>query len=202
MTRTFWTRILRLKKARARLAFSGALLSALFLSLLAFGTRTVIRGMTFTDIDDELYTLAVALGSSFELEGLEESKRDTLKAGLEANAFEFKLANHSAILFRGDVPVAASGNLLKQALPGGIVPYKDRPEVPYTAVEPYSGQNRMCRFLVTRLGQKAAGSTLVLFRWVGPNLRTLARLDRALIGFVILGFLGTAGILAGAVSKR
>jgi signal transduction histidine kinase len=201
MTRTFWTRILRLKKARARLAFSGALLSALFLGLLAFGTRTVIRGMTFTDIDDELYTLAVALGSSFELEGLEESKRDTLKAGLEANAFEFKLANHSAILFRGDVPVAASGNLLKQALPGGIVPYKDRPEVPYTAVEPYSGQNRMCRFLVTRLGQKAAGSTLVLFRWVGPNLRTLARLDRTLIGFVILGFLGTAGILAGAVSR-
>jgi signal transduction histidine kinase len=197
----FWTRILRLRKARARLALSGALLSALFLGLLALGTRTVIRGMTFTDIDDELYTLAVALGSSFELEGLEESKRDTLKAGLEANAFEFKLANHSAILFRGDVPVAASGNLLKQALPGGIVPYKNRPEVPYTAVEPYSGQNRMCRFLVTRLGQKAAGSTLVLFRWVGPNLRTLARLDRALIGFVILGFLGTAGILAGAVSR-
>src|SRR5258706_7826954 len=59
----------------------------------------------------------------------------------------------------------------------------------------------MCRFLVTRLGQKAAGSTLVLLRWVGPNLRTLARLDRALIGFVILGFLGTAGILAGAVSR-
>jgi signal transduction histidine kinase len=199
--RTFWTRILRLEKARARLAFSGALLSALFLGLLALGTRSVIRSMTFTDIDEELYTLAVALGSSFELEGLEESKRDTLKAGLEANAFEFKLANHSAILFRGDVPVAASGNLLKQALPGGIVPYKDRPEVPYTAVEPYSGQNRMCRFLVTRLGQKAAGSTLVLFRWVGPNLRTLGRLDRALIGFVILGFLGTAGILAGAVSR-
>jgi signal transduction histidine kinase len=199
--RTFWTRILRLEKARARLAFSGALLSALFLGLLALGTRTVIRSMTFADIDEELYTLAVALGSSFELEGLEESKRDTLKAGLEANAFEFKLANHSAILFRADVPVAASGNLLKQALPGGIVPYKDRPEVPYTAVEPYSGQNRMCRFLVTRLGQKAAGSTLVLFRWVGPNLRTLGRLDRALIGFVILGFLGTAGILAGAVSR-
>lgn len=199
--RTFWARIFRLEKARARLAFSGALLSALFLGLLALGTRSLIRGMTFTDIDEELYTLAVALGSSFELEGLEESKRDTLKAGLEANAFEFKLANHSAILFRGDIPVAASGNLLKQALPGGIVPYKDRPEVPYTAIEPYSGQGRTCRFLVTRLGQKAAGSTLVLFRWIGPNLRTLARLDRALVGFVILGFLGTAGILAGAVSR-
>jgi signal transduction histidine kinase len=195
------SRVFRLEKARARLAFSGALLSALFLGLLALGTRSLIRGRTFNDIDEELYTLSVALGSSFELEGLEESKRDTLKAGLEANAFEFRLANHSAILFRGNVPVAASGALLKQALPGGIIPYKDRAETPYTAVEPYSGQKRICRFLVTRLGQKAQGSTLVLFRWIGPNLRTLARLDRALIGFVILGFFGTAAILAGAVTR-
>ena len=191
----------RLEKARTRLALSGALLSALFLGLLALGTRSIIRGMTFKDIDEELYTLAVALGSSFELEGLEESKRDTLKAGLEANAFEFRLANHSAILFRGDVPVAASGTLLKEGLPGGIGPYKDRPEIPYTAVEPYSGQRRTCRFLVTHLQQKAKGSTLVLFRWVGPNLRTLARLDKALIGFVVLGFIGTAAILAGAVTR-
>ena len=73
-------KFLRLQKARARLALSGALLSALFLGVLALGTRTVIRGMAFKDIDEELYTLAVALGSSFELEGLEESKRDTLKA--------------------------------------------------------------------------------------------------------------------------
>jgi signal transduction histidine kinase len=194
-------RLPRLEKARTRLALSGALLSALFLLLLALGTRSIIRSMAFVDIDEELYTLAVALGSSFELEGLEESKRDTLKAGLEANAFEFKLANHSAILFRGDVPVAASGNLLKQELPGGIAPYRDRPEIPYTAVEPYSGQRRTCRFLVTHLQQKAAGSTLVLFRWIGPTVRSLARLDRALVGFVILGFLGTAAILAGAVTR-
>ena len=192
---------LRLDKARTRLALSGALLSALFLGLLALGTRSIIRSMAFKDIDEELYTLAVALGSSFELEGLEESKRDTLKAGLEANAFEFRLANHTAILFRGDVPVAASGSLLKEALPGGIIPYRDRPEVPYTAVEPYSGQRRTCRFLVTHLQAKAKGSTLVLFRWIGPNLRSLARLDRALIGFVVLGFLGTAAILAGAVAR-
>ena len=199
--RTAVARFFSLEKARARLAFSGALLSALFLGLLALGTRSLIRSMTFDDIDNELYTLSVAIGSSFELEGLEESKRDTLKAGLEANAFEFRLANHSAILFRGDVPVFASGNLLKAELPGGIIPYRDRPEVPYTAVEPYSGQKRFCRFLVTHLGGKARGATLVLFRWIGPSLRALARLDQALIGFVILGFLGTAAILAGAVSR-
>ena len=194
-------RFFRFERARTRLAISGALLSALFLSVLAWGTRTSVRTTTFADIDDELYTLAVALGSSFELEGLEESKRDTLKAGLEVNAFEFRLANHSAILFRGDEPVAASGNLLKTRLPGGIGPYRDRPEVPYTAVEPYSGQNRTCRFLVTHLQGKARGATLVLFRWIGPNLRTLARLDRALGGIVVLGFLGTAAILAGAVTR-
>jgi len=187
--------------ARTRLAISGALLSALFLTLLAWGMRNSIRTTTFADIDEELYTLSVALGSSFELEGLEESKRDTLKAGLEVNAFEFRLANHSAILFQGDTPVAASGNLLKSQLPGGITPYRNRPEIPYTAIEPYSGQARTCRFLVSRLQGKARGATLVLFRWIGPNLRGLGRLDRALAGFVILGFLGTAAILAGVVTR-
>ena len=83
-------KLFRFERARTRLAISGALFSALFLSVLAWGTRTSVRSRTFADIDDELYTLAIALGSSFELEGLEESKRDTLKAGLEANAFEFR----------------------------------------------------------------------------------------------------------------
>ncbi|HEV8118184.1 MAG TPA: ATP-binding protein, partial [Thermoanaerobaculia bacterium] len=194
-------KLFRLEKARARLALSGALLSALMLTLLALGTRSIIRGMAYRDIDEELYTLSVALGSSFELEGLEESKRDTLKAGLEANAFEFRLANHTAILFRADVPVAASGTLLKEKLPGGILPYKDRPEVPYTAIEPYSGQRRICRFLVTHLQGKATGATLVIFRWIGPNLRSLVRLDNALIAFVVLGFLGTAAILTGVMTR-
>ncbi|MEO8432287.1 MAG: ATP-binding protein [Acidobacteriota bacterium] len=194
-------RLFRFERSRTRLAISGALLSALFLSLLALGARSSVRATTFADIDEELYTLAVALGSSFELEGLEESKRDTLKAGLEVNAFEFRLANHSAILFKDDTPVAASGTLLQTRLPGGITPYRERPEVPYTAVEPYSGQNRICRFLVTHLQGKAHGATLVLFRWIGPNLRSLSRLDRALAGFVVLGFLGTAAILAGVVTR-
>ena len=194
-------RVPGIRKARTRLALWGALLSALFLALLAFTTRTLTRTMAFADIDEELYTLSVALGSSFELEGLEESRRDTLKAGLEANAFEFKLANHSAIVFKGDTPVAASGNLLRSGLAGGFAPYRDRPEIPYTAIEPYSGQRRICRFLVTRLQEKAKGATLVLFRWIGPNLRTLSRLDRALAGIVLVGFLGTAGILALVVHR-
>jgi signal transduction histidine kinase len=190
-----------LARSRTRIALAGALLSAAFLLVLAFGTRAVVRRMTFDDIDEELYTLAAAVGSSFELEGLDESRRDTLRAGLEANAFEFRLANHSAILFKGDTPVAASGHLLRTQLPGGFGPYRDRPETPYTAVEPYSGQNRVCRFLVTHLTGKAKGTTLVLFRAIDPSLRSLRRLDRALAAVVLLGFLGTAAILALAVTR-
>jgi signal transduction histidine kinase len=154
-----------------------------------------VRSTTFEDIDDELYTLAVALGSSFELEGVEESVHDALKLGLEKNLFEFKLANHSVILFLGEKPVALSGNLIGTKLPGGFSPYRDEPEVPFTMIEPYSGQNRPCRVLVTHLTGRAKGATLVLFRSIEQSRRALNRLDRALLGFVILGFVGTAGIL-------
>lgn len=184
-----------LERARTRLALTGALLCALFLMLLAWTARSIVRETTFEDIDDELYTLAVALGSSFELEGVEESVRDALKLGLEKNLFEFKLANHSVILFLGDKPVALSGNLLETSLPVTFQPYRERPEVPFTMVEPYSGQNRTCRFLVTHLTGRAKGATLVLFRGIEQSRRALNRLDRALLGFVIVGFLGTAGIL-------
>src|SRR5262249_9639555 len=62
-------------------------------------------------------------------------------------------------------------------------------------------QHRTCRFLVTHLQQKAKGATLVLFRWIGPSLRNLARLDQALVGFVLIGVLGTAFILTFAVGR-
>jgi len=188
--------LFRFERARTRLALTGALLCALFLVLLAWTARSIVRSTTFEDIDEELYTLAVALGSSFELEGVEESVRDALKLGLDANLFEFKLANHSVILFLDEKPVALSGNLLKTTLPGGFAPYRDKAEAPYTAVEPYSGQNRTCRFLVTHLTGRAHGATLVLFRSIEQSQRALKRLDRALLGFVVLGFAGTAGILA------
>ncbi len=189
------------RRARTRIALAGAGLSAAFLLLLALSTRAVIRSMTFSDIDEELYTLAAAVGSSFELEGLEQSRRDALRAGLEANAFEFRLANHSAILFKSDRVFEVTGNLLRAALPVSIAPYRDRPETPYTAVEPYSGQRRMCRFLVTRLSGKARGGTLVLFRPIEQSMAALVRLDRALAALVLLGVLGTAAILAFAVSR-
>jgi signal transduction histidine kinase len=194
-------RWLSLDRARTRIALSGALVSALFLLAVALGARTLIRELAFEEIDGELDTLSIAIGSDYELVGLSEEERQALKAGLEANMFEFRLANHSAILFNGDVPVALTGDLLRSHEKVLLAPYLDRPEVPYTAIEPYSGQNRNCRFLVTHLQGKAKGATLVVFRWIGPTLRSLARVDKALFLMVLVGFLGTAAILAFAVHR-
>ena len=193
---------LSLDRARTRIALSGALVvCALFLGALALGARARIRALAFEEIDEELDTLSVAIGSDYELVGLKEEERQALKAGLEANMFEFRLANHSAILFNGEVPVALTGNLLRAQERVSLANYLEKPEVPYTAIEPYSGQNRTCRFLVTHLQGKAKGATLVVFRWIGPTLRSLARVDNALGGMVVVGFLGTAGILAFAVHR-
>jgi len=194
-------KLLRFERARTRLALSAAVVAAAFLIVLALGARILIRRMAFREIDGELDTLAIAIGSDYELVGLPEEERQALKAGLEANAFEFRLANHSAILFNGEVPVALTGNLLPEQAKVTLSPYRNRNEIPYTEVEPYSGQNRICRFLVTHLQGKAKGATLVLFRWIGPTMRGLARVDQALAGMVLVGFLGTATILAFAVHR-
>jgi len=189
------------KRARTRIAVAGAAASALFLALLALGARTVVRRLAFEEIDEELSTLAVAIGSDYELVGLPEEERQALQAGLEANMFEFRLANHSAILFNGDVPVALSGNLLKAQQLVMISDYRGRAERPYTAVEHYSGQDRLCRFLVVHLQGKARGATLVVFRWIGPTMRALARFDQTLAALILLGFIGTAAILWIAVGR-
>jgi signal transduction histidine kinase len=190
-----------LDRSRTRIALAGAIVTAVFLAALALGARAIIRKLAFEEIDGELDTLAAAIGSDYELVGLSEEERQALKAGLEANMFEFRLANHSAILFNGEVPVALTGDLLRTEEKVVLTPYLDRPEVPYTAIEPYSGQHRTCRILVTHLQGKAKGATLVMFRWIGPTLRALARVDNALAGMVVLGFLGTAVILAVAVDR-
>jgi signal transduction histidine kinase len=116
--------------------------------------------------------------------------------------FEFRLANHSAILFNGDVPVALSGNLLKSQQLVNASDYRTRPpDRPYTAVEHYSGQDRLCRFLVVPLQGKAKGATLVVFRWIGPTMRALARFDQTVAALIAIGFLGTAAIIWIAVRR-
>ena len=187
-------RLGRPRKARTRIALAGAALSAILLFAVALGARATIRELTFRDIDEELRTLAIAVGSDFEAEGLEH--QEALGHGLEANVFEFRLQHHSAILFEGDRMLALSGDLIKSRESLSIGPYRSRSEEPYTAVEPYSGQRRVCRFLVLKLRGNAPNATLVLFRSIEPALRGLARLDRVLAALVLAGFLGTAAILA------
>ena len=184
----------RPRKARTRIALVGAALSAVLLLLLGAGARAAIRQRTFEDIDDELRTLAIAVGSDFEMEGF--GHQESLGKGLEANVFEFRLHNHSSILFVGDRVLAVSGDLVRPSRSFSLAPYRGRAEVPYTAVEPYSGQGRVCRFLVLRLRGKGTGATLVIFRAIEPVLRALQRLDETLVAIVVAGFLGTAAILA------
>lgn len=184
---------IRPRRARTRIALAGAVLAAILLFAVALGARTTIRELTFRDIDEELRTLAIAVGSEFEVEGMEY--QEALGKGLAANVFEFRLQNHSAILFQGDRMLALSGDLLRSRGSVSLAPYRGQAEEPYTAVEPYSGQRRLCRFLVLHLGGKATGGTLVLFRSIEPAMRSLARLDRVLAALVLAGFLGTAAIL-------
>jgi hypothetical protein len=165
----------RPRKARTRIALLGAALSALLLLMLGIGARAVIRQRAFDDIDEELRTLAIAVGSDFEMGGFDH--QEALGKGLEANVFEFRLHNHSAILFVGDRALAVSGDLAPPSRSFRIAPYRGRSEVPYTAVEPYSGQRRICRFLVLRLQGQGTGATLVIFRAIEPALRALGRLD-------------------------
>jgi signal transduction histidine kinase len=184
----------RPRKARTRIALVGAALSGILLLLLGGGARAVIRQRTFHDIDEELRTLAIAVGSDLEMEGF--AHQEALGKGVEANIFEFRLQNHSAILFVGDRVLAVSGDLVRPGRTLQFAPYRGKSEEPYTAIEPYSGQRRICRFLALRLRGKGTGGTLVIFRSIEPVLRGLSRLDKALAALVVVGFLGTAAILA------
>jgi signal transduction histidine kinase len=106
-------------------------------------------------------------------------------------------ANHSAILFNGEER-ALTGDPLEQASVT-FAPYRPE-EVPTPPSRPTaSGPPLPLPGLA--LHGKAEGATLVVFRWIGPPLRALARVDRTLAGMVLLGFLGTAAILAFVVHR-
>ncbi|MEO8217071.1 MAG: ATP-binding protein [Acidobacteriota bacterium] len=193
--------MLRFQKAQTRIAIPGALASMVFLALLALLMRTTIRSLTFAEIDEELRTLSTAIGSDLELQGIEQLDHSALRAGMESNLLEFRLENHSAILFSGARLIAKSGDLAVLHSPAALIHLQGRNELPFTAVEPFSGRGRLSRFRVLHLGGKADGTSLVIFRSIGSTERALERLDAGLVGFVILSFLGTAAILALAVQR-
>ena len=134
--------------------------------------------------------------------GLKEEERQALKAGLEANMFEFRLANHSAILFNGEVPVALTGDLLRAqervtlanyrekprgAVHGGRAVQRTEPHLPVPRHAPAGqGEGRDARRVPLDRARRCARSRAWTTRSAAWSL---------------VGFLGTAAILAFAVHR-
>ena len=173
-------RLSRPRKAQTRLALVGALLSVLFLGLLALGTRSLLRRRSFEAIDEELRT------------------RGRRRLGFRARRTRREAPRSSSRRPRGQYLRVPSREPLGDPLPGrrpfralrriscapravSLAPYARRSEAPYTAVEPYSGQRRVPLPGPAPARQGGRVDTVV-FRSIEPALAGLARLDRALLG--------------------
>jgi signal transduction histidine kinase len=179
----------------------GAIASLVFLAALALVTRTVVRSVTISDIDDDIDTLAVAIGSDLELAGLSALESSPLHAGVEKNTMAFRLEHHSALLLDRGAIVAVAGDLIHRPDAQAAQRLGQHSERPFTTFEPFSGQRRQSRFRVLRLSGAARGATLIVFRSIEPTLLMFHRLDLALAAIVLLGVAGSAAILAHAVRR-
>lgn len=189
------------RRSQVRIPLIAAIVTLLFLSLLGLVARTVVRTLVFRDVDDEIRTLSIAIGSDLELQGLRVLEERPLRAGVISNIFAFRLENHSAVLLdRGHI-VATSGQFVRRDATAAALDLARHDERPFIGREPFSGQGRRTRFLVTHLSGSAPGATLIMFRSIEPALRTLDRFDLALLGIVLIGVLGSAGITAYAVRR-
>lgn len=188
-----------MRGARARIAATGALVTLVLLAIAAIVARTAIHALLLADLDEELDTLSVAIGSDLELRGAAEVPHEALRAGMEANTFVYRLEHHAAVLFDDRGIVAATGDLARHARLPDLRTLARHDERPFTAREPFTGQRRICRFRVSHLGGKAAGSSLLIFRSIETIARTLKIVDAALALLVVAGFLITALVLAIAV---
>jgi signal transduction histidine kinase len=191
----------RLRKSQVRIPLMGAAATLVFLAALAIGTRTVVRRVTLRDIDDDIETLAVAIGSDLELSGLAALESTSLHAGVERNTMAFRLEHHSALLLDHGRVVAVAGDLVRNENRRAAVALSRHSERPFTAIDPFSGQRRESRFRVLRLGGNARGATLIVFRSIEPTLELFARIDLALLALVLAGVAGSAAILANAVRR-
>ena len=192
---------MRPRKAGTRIAITGAAVTLIVLALAALIARTAIRSILFGDLDEELETLSVAIGSDLELRGTTSLPREALGAGMEANTFVYRLEHHAAVLFDRNHIIAATGALARHARLGDLLALAKHNEKPFTSREPFSGQHRLCRFRVVHLGQNAAGATLVLFRSIEALSRTLEAVDLALLVIVIAAFAASALILGVAMRR-
>ena len=187
--------MVRLRRARTRIAVLAALVSLASLALVAAVTASILHHALDSQTDEGLDTLVEAIGSDIELRGLQDMSEDALRVGLESNVFEFRLEHHSAILFRGSQLIARTGDIPRVVRPAQLADLDRRGPQPFTAVEEFTGQRRICRFRVAHLSGRADGATLVVFRAIKSRLRTEAWIDRALIVLVLVGAAASGLIL-------
>jgi signal transduction histidine kinase len=193
--------MLTVRKAASRIAVTGALLTFLVLASFALLTRFAIRTILLGDLDDELETLSVAIASDLESRGAGELAHESLRAGVEANTLVYKLEHHSAVVFDAHGVVAATGDLARHATHAALLAFARRSEEPFNAREPFTVQHRLCRFRVTHLEQNAAGLTLLVFRPIDGQSRTLRTIDLTLALLVLSASAASALILTGAVRR-
>ncbi|HJQ40347.1 MAG TPA: HAMP domain-containing sensor histidine kinase [Thermoanaerobaculia bacterium] len=185
--------------ARFRIAITGALVTLVLLAIAAIAARIAIHSILLADLDEELETLSVAIGSDLELRGAAEVPHEALRAGMESNTFVYRLEHHAAVLFDDRGVIAATGDLARHGRLPDLRALARHDERPFTAREPFTGQHRICRIRVSHLGGRAAGTNLLIFRSIETISRTLRIVDAALALLVAAGSLITALVLAIAV---
>lgn len=193
--------MIRFRKAGTRIAATGAVVTFVVLALSAIAARMIVRTILIGDLDDELETLSVAIGSDLELRGGAELSHEALRAGMESNTFVYRLEHHAAVLFNDRGILAATGDLARHARLPDLRAIARHDERPFTAREPFTGQKRICRFRVAHLAQNASGTTLVIFRSIETVSHTLDIVDGALVVLVIAGFLASALVLTIAMRR-
>jgi len=193
--------MLPFRKARSRIVAIGTLATLLVLTAFALAVAEAARRITFDNLDDELETLSVAIASDLEARGVADMSHESLRAGLETNTLVYRLEHHSAVLFDPRGIIAASGDIGRRAQHPTLVAFTRRDERPFTAIEPFTPQHRLCRFRVTHLQQQASGATLLIFRPIDAPVRTLNTIRIAVALLVLAGATAAALILAFSVSR-
>lgn len=186
------------RRATTRIAATGALVTLATLVLFAVIARVATERIITADLDDELETLSVAIASDLEAG---ELQHEALRSGMESNILAYRLEHHSALLFDDARILGATGDLARRAQRASLTPFKQRGESPFTAHEPFTGHQRLCRFRVTHLHEHANGQTLVIFRSIESQARTLETIDGALALLVLAGAAAAAIILTIAIRR-
>jgi len=175
----------------------GGGLSALVLLALGSLAYAVFTQRVQADVDEQLLTLAEAMASVIEFEGLDQLQAATLQEGIRLHQHTFHLAHHLALVLRqgrilvrtADVPETLGEAEVLRWLP---------PEGQPATVETKEGTEY--RVLAVSVGQGSERATLLVLRPLLP-LRRVERLQaEVLVGF---GFAATLLVtLALALASR